>query len=406
MRDSDTIRAVIRGTGINHNGRTPGISAPSGEAQERLIKAVYRSAGLSTNDTTFVEAHGTGTLVGDPIEANAIASAFQSRKRKTPLYIGAIKSGIGHLEGASGIAGIIKSILILENGIIPPNVNFERANPKIDTRKLKIAFPVENIPWPNSGVRRISVNSFGVGGTNAHCILDDAYHYSANRSLTMHHNTRESPPNETELQSLLQTVAKSDGKDMPNGIAIAKGVPNGDSSAAQPITTDLLLNGTDHLPDGVPPHPLLFVLSAFDEEGVHRNAASVSRYLSRSTYTSSQISPLESHLLDDLAFTLSERRSQFPWRSYVLANSPGELITKLENSFVKPVHVKSPPKIAFVFTGQGAQHYRMGRVLMQYPVFKKSLEDASSYFRTLSEDTWNLPGTVVLSLSFTHSRSR
>lgn len=133
LRDGDTIRAVVRGSGVNQDGRTPGISLPNGTAQTALIRDVYARAGLNPEDTLFIEAHGTGTAAGDPIEARAIAQAFNtsSSTRKAPLYIGAMKSGIGHLEGASGVASLIKSVMILESDVIPPNTNFERVNPKI-----------------------------------------------------------------------------------------------------------------------------------------------------------------------------------------------------------------------------------------------------------------------------------
>lgn len=131
IRDGNTIRAVIRNTGVNQDGRTPGIALPSQAAQERLIRSVYDSAGLDLALTGYVEAHGTGTAVGDPKEAGAIAAAWRERKSAVPLYVGAIKSNIGHLEGASGVAGIIKAVNVLERAVIPPNINFEEVNPNI-----------------------------------------------------------------------------------------------------------------------------------------------------------------------------------------------------------------------------------------------------------------------------------
>lgn len=138
LEDNDTIRAVIRGSRTNQDGRTPGLTQPSIEAQERLIRETYRSAGLDMRTTRFVEAHGTGTALGDPIEAIAIGSAFKDEATTEPVYIGAVKSNIGHLEGASGIAGLIKTILVLENGIIPPNMWFEELNSKIAAARLNI----------------------------------------------------------------------------------------------------------------------------------------------------------------------------------------------------------------------------------------------------------------------------
>lgn len=157
IRDGDTIRAVIRSTSSNQDGHTPGITMPSKDAQARLIRNTYQKAGLDMQMTGYFEAHGTGTPVGDPIEASAIGSAFRfKRPGKGPLYVyvslwqsiprfpinlnfrGAVKANIGHLEGASGIAGVIKTILVLEKGVIPANANFEQTNPRIDSKSLNI----------------------------------------------------------------------------------------------------------------------------------------------------------------------------------------------------------------------------------------------------------------------------
>lgn len=139
LEDGDTIRAVIRATGVNQDGRTPGITQPSCKAQEALIQETYKAGGLDMSKTRYFEAHGTGTPIGDSIEARAINSAFNNgRKLEEPLYIGAVKSNIGHLEGASGIAGLIKAILVLEKGIIPPNIWFERPNSQIPLQKWNI----------------------------------------------------------------------------------------------------------------------------------------------------------------------------------------------------------------------------------------------------------------------------
>lgn len=141
IANGDTIHAVIRHTGTNQDGKTSGPTMPSLEAQERLIKRIYSQAGLDPLDTDYVEAHGTGTAVGDPIEASAIArSLARDRPHGEPLYIGSVKSNIGHLEAGSGLAGIIKASLVLQNGLIPPNVNFEKANEEIpfESWKLKV----------------------------------------------------------------------------------------------------------------------------------------------------------------------------------------------------------------------------------------------------------------------------
>ena len=141
--DGDTIRAVIRSSGSNQDGRTPGITQPSRAAQEANIRDVYRSAGLSMSITQFLEAHGTGTQIGDPIEAGAIAGAFQ-RREENPLHIGAVKSNIGHLEAAAGIAALIKTVIVLEKGIIPPNALYDQPNSAIPMEQwhVKVSRPL------------------------------------------------------------------------------------------------------------------------------------------------------------------------------------------------------------------------------------------------------------------------
>lgn len=144
------------------------------DATETLIKHVYRSAGLDPNDCGFVEAHGTGTKIGDPTEARAIYSALgQKRTSKDPLFIGSVKSNIGHLEAASGVAAVIKAALMLERGFILPNHDFKTPNKKIPWKEWNLAVPKAQRPWPK-GKKYVSVNNFGFGGTNAHVVLERA----------------------------------------------------------------------------------------------------------------------------------------------------------------------------------------------------------------------------------------
>jgi acyl transferase domain-containing protein len=139
LKAGDTIRGVIRNTGINQDGKTTGITLPSKSAQEALIRSVYDGAGLTPHATAYVEAHGTGTPAGDPIEAAAISSVFgPSRPSDKPIVIGSVKTNIGHLEGASGLAGLIKTVLSLENGLIAPNCNFEKANKRIPLEEWRL----------------------------------------------------------------------------------------------------------------------------------------------------------------------------------------------------------------------------------------------------------------------------
>lgn len=139
LRDGDPIRAIIRESGVNQDGKTETITTPSGEAQEALIRACYQKAGLDPTHTTYFEAHGTGTPTGDPIEARAIASVFShGRASDEPLRVGSVKTNIGHTETASGVAAIIKVALALEKGQIPPSINFKNPNDKLNLEEWKL----------------------------------------------------------------------------------------------------------------------------------------------------------------------------------------------------------------------------------------------------------------------------
>jgi len=189
------IRAVIRNTGCNHDGHSAGLTAPSKEAQAELMRSTYAQAQLDPSETRFFESHGTGTNVGDPIEAGAISEMFTPyRSAEEPLHVGALKSNIGHSEGNSGIASFIKGVLCVEKGIIPANAWFEEKNPQI-LDEWHLHFPTTAMTWPRttSGVRRISINSFGVSGTNAHVILDDALHFLKQHNYVAPHRTVEVP---------------------------------------------------------------------------------------------------------------------------------------------------------------------------------------------------------------------
>ena len=169
LRDKNPIRAVIRGTAINHDGKTPGFSVPSVAAQEALMRRAYKVADISDfSKTGFVECHGTGTPVGDPIEAGAVGRVFG----ESGVYIGSIKPNFGHTEGASGLLSVIKAVLILEKRTIPPNIKFLRPNPAIPFESAKLTVPIEPTPWPNGRLERVRVNAFGVGGANAHAVID------------------------------------------------------------------------------------------------------------------------------------------------------------------------------------------------------------------------------------------
>ncbi|KAI0406775.1 acyl transferase domain-containing protein, partial [Xylaria palmicola] len=173
LRDGSPIRAVIRGTASNCDGRTPGLTKPNVDAHEALIRAAYTAAGLENeiNKTGFFECHATGTSSGDPEEAKAIASVFGD---KGGVYIGSVKPNLGHSEGASGLTSLLKCVMALENKTIPPNIKFRRPNPNIPFAQGGLRVPTDAVPWPQDRDERASINSFGVGGANAHVIIDSA----------------------------------------------------------------------------------------------------------------------------------------------------------------------------------------------------------------------------------------
>jgi amino acid adenylation domain-containing protein len=174
LRDGDLVYAVIRATVSNQDGRTPGMTVPSGEAQERLVREACRRAGVDPTDVQYVEAHGTGTPVGDPIEARALGAALgRGRPADRPCWIGSVKTNIGHLEAAAGIASVIKVALSLHHRRIPPHLHLRQPNPAIDFPALGLRVPTGLIDWPGGPPRLAGINGFGYGGANAHVLLEE-----------------------------------------------------------------------------------------------------------------------------------------------------------------------------------------------------------------------------------------
>lgn len=323
IASGNRIRAVIRGTGSNHDGAKPGLTLPNGRAQENLILQTYRSAGLDTSDTDYVEAHGTGTRVGDPIEANAIGTAFSSAKeRDRPLFVGSIKSNIGHLEGASGLAGIVKAVMSVDSGKILPNMHFSKPNPDIDFQGLKIRVPTEVVDWPTStGVRRASVNSFGYGGSNAHVILENYNHQ----------------PHLLGLGDALYGPAS---------------------------------------PEPTAERPYLLPLTAHNDQSLKNLSIEISSYISRTPNLN----------MPDIALSYSTRRSKLQKRTFVIGSNPESLVSSLENLVGSKAPVGPLPRLGFVFTGQGAQWYGMGRELLEKStIFRQTIERCDEILSNLPD---------------------
>ncbi len=185
IADNNTILAVVRGTAINHDGSSNGLTAPNGLAQEAVIRKALSDAGVLPNAVSYVEAHGTGTSLGDPVELQALESVYAHGRDKTnPLILGSVKTNIGHTEAAAGIAGLIKVVLSMQHGYIPPHLHFKKLNPLISLEKMNGLIPTEGMEWARpggNGKYLAGVSSFGFSGTNAHVIVEEAPVVSRNQ---------------------------------------------------------------------------------------------------------------------------------------------------------------------------------------------------------------------------------
>ncbi|KAJ6045303.1 Highly reducing polyketide synthase [Penicillium canescens] len=354
LRDGDTIRAVVLASAANQDGRTPGISLPNADAQEELIRTAYAQAGVDPAETGYVEAHGTGTQAGDPLEARAIINSIGSG-RTSDLYVGSVKTNIGHLEGAAGVAGVIKAALAVERGLIPQNLWFETLNPQISLPD-RVKIPQQLTEWPSEGPRRASINSFGFGGANAHVILEDAAHYLSRQGLNGRYTTKLLPP-------------ASNGT--TNGQATGHMTENVNGGFSKQSDGDHGVNLADSKPS-------LLVISAQDQDGVQRSVKQLQEYLEENR------DEKDPRFISNLAYTLASHRSIMPWKTYAIASDAIALNGALGEV---PAAVRSSdsqtPKAAFIFTGQGAQWFAMGKDLVTFDVYKDSLADAERILQSL-----------------------
>jgi len=319
IEDGDPIQGVIVGTAMNQDGHTNGISLPSAEAQTRLVQDACKDAGVLPVQIGFVEAHGTGTAVGDPIEAHALAEAL-CKDRSAPLPIGSVKTNVGHLETAAGVAGLLKAMLVLQHRQIPASLHFKTPNPHIDFEKLKLRVPTSAEPFPETdGERLVGVNSFGFGGANAHVIL-------AEPPPLPHLDHGEPWP-----ERAWPVTLSARSEDALRGCAM---------KLAAWLTERLNLNGDSPvLPD------LVYTLGARRNHHPHRLTI-----VAQST----------SDLIQELdAFAIKQNSA------------------KGRTSFTP--RPESAPRIAFVMSGQGPQWWGMGRELIQHePVFRRVLEQCDA----------------------------
>ncbi len=173
--DGDNIHGVILGSAVNQDGASSGLTAPNGPAQEQVFRDALLNAGISPGEVDFVEAHGTGTSLGDPIELQALGNVFaEGHSPDNPLFIGAVKTNLGHLESAAGVAGMIKLVLAIKHRAIPPNLHFEQPSPHVNWKNLPLKVPIRLTPWEKTTRRVGGVSSFGFSGTNVHVIVAEA----------------------------------------------------------------------------------------------------------------------------------------------------------------------------------------------------------------------------------------
>nr|ALQ32761.1 putative polyketide synthase [Fusarium aywerte] len=310
IRDGNPVRAVIRSVVSNSDGKTQGIAQPSTESQEALMRKAYADSGIADfSKTAFVECHGTGTPVGDPIETNAVARVFGD----AGVYMGSVKPNLGHSEGASGLTSLIKAVLSLENRTIPPNIKFTSGNPKIPFRERKLTVPLDATPWPEDRLERVSVNSFGIGGSNAHAILDSA------RSFGL------------PLEKLDVT------------------------------TSEVLVHDKSHL----------LPFSASSSASLQAMTTKLQAWIEKNPSK-----------LEELAYTLSNRREHLPHRSFMVAS-----LSKIPDAASQGVRAgNTQPNLVMVFTGQGAQWPRMGRELLlrEDLAFQKSIRSLDKHLQDVS----------------------
>jgi amino acid adenylation domain-containing protein/thioester reductase-like protein len=321
LRDGDNILALIRGSAVNQDGRSNGLTAPNGLAQQEVIRQALADAQVLPHQIGYVEAHGTGTPLGDPIEIASLRAVLDEEASNSRVLVGSVKTNIGHLESAAGIAGLIKSVLALQNEAIPPHLHLKEVNPYISLEESRLEIGTYLRPWKRRSQPRFAgVSSFGFGGTNAHLVLSDAPQIP-----------------------------------LPAGSSVRLERPR---------------------------HTL--ALSAKSEPAL-RNLAS--RFMAVSERA---IEPLQ-----DLAFSVNTGRSHFEHRLSIQAGSGLELkqgldayLGNTESPHLSMGQAKpgEPPKIAFLFTGQGSQYPGMGKQLYEtQPTFRAALDACAQILDSILE---------------------
>ncbi len=341
-RDGDHIWAVVASTAINQDGTSEGLTVPRGSAQKAVILSALQQAELKPTDIDYLEAHGTGTPVGDPIEINAAAEIYGSgRSQEQPLLIGSVKTNMGHLEPAAGVAGVIKTALAMKFGTIPKHLNFETPNPAIEWDRLPVSVTAEQTPWPDKAVakRHAGINSFGFSGTNAHVIL----------------------------QGHGATVS---AEDLANGIQNIAGSTQYVGVRPQGVGERIRLD-----PSTTVRRKRLMPVSAKSPEALCELGDSYASW-ERVDPTSAQNEDRDERALD-FAWTASVGRSHFNYRKALIFEGSDSLSEQLQSlsALDSTPPSSQPSRVAFAYTGQGSQWAGMGGALYESePVFRDVID--------------------------------
>jgi acyl transferase domain-containing protein/NADPH:quinone reductase-like Zn-dependent oxidoreductase/thioesterase domain-containing protein/acyl carrier protein len=321
QRDGDNILAVLRATSVNQDGRTSGISAPNSQSQIACIRAALKQAGLSPEAVGYVEAHGTGTPLGDPIEMQALCEIFAATGAAPPCYVSSVKANVGHMETVSGVAGLIKLVLMLQHDDIPPQLHFRQLNPHIKLDGTRLVIPTEHVAWPRGERPRIAgVSSFGFGGTNTHLVVE------APDSLAS------------------GEVASATGRERPLHLLKLSGK-----------TEAALTRQAERLASFLAEHP---------------DAAAADVCYSANTGWS------DFHFR---AAVVAKDAAQLRERLEKIAAGESARAAGVKQSTVQSL---SRPKVAMLFTGQGLQYVGMGRELYEsQPVFREAMARCDEILR-------------------------